>query len=199
MWSAWLWVKRIESTRRTPWASAWARRSVDVSTRTLRTASAIGEPSLPSPISIRIDGRVRRSRGSFERQTSQSQPIIGTPCDVPVPRSVILRLNNAFLAGRRLNVPHSQLVEDLLQHLTLFRRQVAARLLIEERQNLDHLRRTDEIRLGPRAGRIRQIAEMNGRRTGQRQHERGKRESWLLIRHCNHSIVRRGLHVDFSA
>ena len=28
------------------------------------------------------------SRGSVERQVAHSQPIIGTPCDVPVPRNV---------------------------------------------------------------------------------------------------------------
>jgi hypothetical protein len=35
-----------------------------------------------------IDGRSRRSRGSVERQVAQAQPIIGTPCEVPVPSSV---------------------------------------------------------------------------------------------------------------
>jgi len=40
-----------------------------------------------------MDGRIRRSRGSVERQTAHSQAIIGTPCDVPVPSSVTLRLN----------------------------------------------------------------------------------------------------------
>ncbi len=33
-----------------------------------------------------MDGRDRASRGSVDRHTPQSQPIIGTPCDVPVPR-----------------------------------------------------------------------------------------------------------------
>ena len=47
-----------------------------------RAAAAVGRSS------IRIDGRVRRSRGSVERQTAQSQPIAGTPCDVPLPRTV---------------------------------------------------------------------------------------------------------------
>jgi hypothetical protein len=31
---------------------------------------------------------VRRSRGSDERQTAQSQPIAGTPVEVPLPRTV---------------------------------------------------------------------------------------------------------------
>jgi hypothetical protein len=31
---------------------------------------------------------VRRSRGSADRHTAQAQPIIGTPCDVPLPNTV---------------------------------------------------------------------------------------------------------------
>ena len=51
---------------------------------------------------MRIDGRVRRSRGSVERHTAQSQPIAGTPCDVPLPSTVTLRLNsNLVLQNRR--------------------------------------------------------------------------------------------------
>ena len=45
-----------------------------------------------------------------------------------------------------------KLVEDLLQHLTLFRGQVAARFLFEQRQDGDHLRGALEVRLGARAG-----------------------------------------------
>jgi hypothetical protein len=36
----------------------------------------------------RSDGRSRLSRGSVERHTLHVQPIIGTPCDVPVPRNI---------------------------------------------------------------------------------------------------------------
>src|SRR5712691_1673851 len=133
----------MASTRVTRLASACARRSGDVSTRILRTARATAElaavrtswpagtggacgPAGGAAIWIRIDGRVRRSRGSRERQTSQSQPIIGTPCEVPVPSSVTLRLNNALPGGRRLDKSQAELVQDLLEHLPLFRRQVAA-------------------------------------------------------------------------
>src|SRR6185295_11112562 len=35
-----------------------------------------------------MDVRVRRLFGSVDVQTAQSQPIIGTPCDVPVPRKM---------------------------------------------------------------------------------------------------------------
>src|SRR3712207_677963 len=41
-----------------------------------------------SGVWMKIEERSRLSRGSDEWQTSQSQPIIGTPCDVPVPRKV---------------------------------------------------------------------------------------------------------------
>ena len=37
-----------------------------------------------------IEGRVRRSRGSEEWQTAQSQPMVGTPIDVPLPSTVSL-------------------------------------------------------------------------------------------------------------
>src|SRR5438445_4911104 len=169
----------MASTRVTRLASACARRSGEVSTRILRTARATAEPAgvrtswlastgavcVPAAgaaIWIRIDGRVRRARGSRERQTSQSQPIIGTPCDVPVPSSVTLRLNNALPGCRRLDKSQAELVQYLLEHLSLFRRQVAARLLIEQRQNPDHLSRTREIRFRlPTRRRIRQVAEMN--------------------------------------
>ena len=48
-------------------------------------------PQPAVPRSIRIDARSRLSCGSDERQTAQSQPITGTPCDVPLPSTVILR------------------------------------------------------------------------------------------------------------
>jgi hypothetical protein len=40
-----------------------------------------------------MDGRVRRSWGSSDRHTAQVQPIIGTPCDVPLPKT----LTRAFM------------------------------------------------------------------------------------------------------
>jgi len=46
---------------------------------------------IDTPNILAIEDRSRWSRGSGERQTSQSQPIIGTPCDVPVPRKVTVR------------------------------------------------------------------------------------------------------------
>jgi hypothetical protein len=77
----------MASTRLTQQASACARRSVDVSTRIERTLAANAGPALSG--SIRMDGRVRRSRGSVDRHTEQSQPMAGTPWEVPLPRTVI--------------------------------------------------------------------------------------------------------------
>src|SRR5437867_9563684 len=167
MWSAWLWVNRIASTRATPWVSACVRKSVEVSTRIDRTASrtfdGVCAPS-PPVISIRMDGRLRRSRGSVERHTRHSQPIIGTPWEVPVPRRVTLRFNNPLSATRRRDKAHAQLVEHLLEHLALFSRQVALSLLVQQFEDFDHLGRALQVRLGILSGhRIGQVTEVYGR------------------------------------
>src|SRR5438445_10048545 len=161
----------MASTRRMSCVSACTRRSVDVSTSTLRTAEAIGDAEAPA-ISMRIDGRVRRSRGSVERHTAQSQPIIGTPCDVPVPSSVILRLNDAFAAALGLDEPEAKLVEDLFEQLPLVVGEIAAGFLVEQLEDLDHLCGAVEVRLAGGAGfGVGQVAEMNGRRARQRNDE----------------------------
>ena len=42
-----------------------------------------------TPLALKsADVRMRRSRGSEEVQTGQTQPIIGIPCDVPLPKIV---------------------------------------------------------------------------------------------------------------
>jgi hypothetical protein len=41
---------------------------------------------------MRIEARDLVSRGSSDRQTAQSQPIIGTPCDVPEPSTRTLAI-----------------------------------------------------------------------------------------------------------
>ena len=48
----------------------------------------------------------------------------------------------------RLDEAQPQLVEHLLEQLPLFGRQVAARLRLEQRQDVDHLLRGRQIRLG---------------------------------------------------
>src|SRR3954451_3775946 len=180
MWSACECVKRIAWTRRTSLTSACIRRSVEVSTRIDRTARAKAGCALSSPgcSSSRIDGRVRRSFGSVERQTAQAHPIDGKPCDVPLPSTVTLRLNNPLSAAGRFDEAQAKLVEHRLEHLTFFGGEVALGLLLEERENLDHLRGAFEVRLARLARcRIGQIAEMNRGAAGERDHERGERQS----------------------
>src|SRR6266404_6195673 len=109
----------MASTRRRSLASACARRSVDVSTRIDRTAAANPDGGAGSSSSMAIEGRVRRSRGSVERHTAQSQPIEGTPWDVPLPRTVTLRFNNPLSRAGRFDEAQAKLVEDLLQDLAL--------------------------------------------------------------------------------
>ena len=48
----------------------------------------------------RIEGRRRLSRGSFEWQTRQGQPSVGTPIEVPEPRTVIFSGVRGILAIR---------------------------------------------------------------------------------------------------
>ena len=62
-----------------------------------------------------------------------------------------------------------QLVQDLFEDLTLFGREVAARLLVEQREDFDHLRGTVKVHFRALSrNRIRQVAEMDGRRAGER-------------------------------
>src|SRR5215467_5110028 len=107
-----MWVKRMASTRLMSLASACSRRSVEVSTSTERTPAA-KEESTSLSSSRRIDGRVRRSRGSDEWHTPQAHPITGTPCDVPLPRTVtrMSGFDDSFVAALRLDEAHPQLVE----------------------------------------------------------------------------------------
>src|SRR6185436_17023585 len=179
----------MASTRRTSLASACARRSVDVSTRIERTAPLNGVAG-GDCTSIRMDGRVRRSRGSEDRQTAQSQPIAGTPWEVPLPRTVtrimvdgdliadrFLGLDDALAGAADFDKAEAELVEHLFEHLALFGREVAPGLLIEQREDLDHLGSAVEVQLGGLAGDgVGQIAKMDRRRARQRQHEAGERK-----------------------
>src|SRR5262245_27563179 len=147
-------------------------------------------------MSMRIDGRVRWSCGSVDRHTAQRQPMNGTPWDVPLPRTVTRTARGSRLGARgsmsRVNDPrrltarfdeaHPQLVENLLEDLALFAGEVAPRLLLEQREDIDHLRRTLEVRLRlVSGGRIGKVAEMDRGGARQRQHERGKRELRHLV------------------
>jgi len=78
--------------------------------------------------------------------------------------------------------PQAQLVEALLQQLALFGRQIAARLLLEQPEDVDHLPGSLEIgrRHLSRAW-IRRVAEVDGGGMHQREHEPGERQRGRLI------------------
>src|SRR5690349_4993850 len=77
-WSAWPWVRRMASRRSMPARMACWRKSGVVSMTTLW-------PSRER----RMEGRRRLSCGSAEPQTRHGQPNVGTPIEVPEPRTVI--------------------------------------------------------------------------------------------------------------
>src|SRR5215207_10501002 len=85
MWSACSWVYATASMLEKPPARSCRRSSGGVSIRMAAPASCTTAPLL-----------VRLSLGSVERQTGQSQPIWGTPNDVPVPRKVSRIVLNCF-------------------------------------------------------------------------------------------------------
>src|SRR6266852_2283096 len=87
----------------------------------------------------------------------------------------LLRFDDALGTAGGLDKPRAQLVKDLLEHLALFGGQVAAGLLCQQRQNLDHLRGAVEIRLAALARyRIGEIPEMDRRGAREREHEGGE-------------------------
>ena len=120
-------------------------------------------------------GRADRSIG--RRRSRSRSPARRATCRCPSTR------DSSKAQGSMIRLPppvdldeaHAQLVEHLLEHLALLGGQVAARLLLEQREDLDHLRGAFEVRLGALAGhRVGQIAEMDGGGAGQREHERGE-------------------------
>src|SRR5688572_14264773 len=109
-----------------PYASACERRSGPASMRI----------APPASVWMTTEGRVRRSRGSSDRHVPHSQPIIGTPCEVPVPRKVIckrLRFDDAAFALLCLDEAHAQFVQQILDELRFRLAEVALRFLLHER------------------------------------------------------------------
>src|SRR5712664_1926151 len=78
MWSAWPCVSKMASRRSSPTRSACWRKSGVVSITTFWP-----------PREISREGRSLLSCGSFEWHTRQGHPSVGTPMDVPEPRTVI--------------------------------------------------------------------------------------------------------------
>src|SRR5580700_7076735 len=119
--------------------------------------------TLPANSSM-IEGRVRRSRGSLERQTTQSQPSVGTPMDVPLPSTVSVafmrepsglnlyaeasssagsrgrsRLRRARQGVGHFHIGHTHFVEAVLQKVFFGRGQVALGLFRNQRESIDGL------------------------------------------------------------
>src|ERR1700704_4296002 len=94
------------------------------------------------------------------------------------------RLNDPLAAAGDLDEAHAKLVEHLVEDLALLGGEVAARLLLEEREDLDHLGRAFEVRGGALAGhRVGQVAEMDRRGARQREHEGGEGQLRLRLGH----------------
>src|ERR1700692_4906788 len=87
-----------------------------------------------------IEGRVRRSCGSLERQTAQSHPSVGTPMEVPLPSTgnvALIALSSSAGSGGRsrlwrprqrvghFDIGHAQFVKTVLQEIFLHGSQVA--------------------------------------------------------------------------
>src|ERR1700690_1111253 len=77
MWSEWPCVRTKRSSLSTPSLRHWSRNSGAASTW-------MWSPSMTTW----MDALVRLLRGSADRQTGQPHPIIGTPWDVPLPRTI---------------------------------------------------------------------------------------------------------------
>ncbi len=110
-------------------------------------------------------------RGSVEVHTAQSQPSVGTPIEVPVPRKVRVA---SIASGRMLGPPgpgrpgatgcfgcsgageglrdlkecHTQLEQGAVEQASLFRGEVAFGFFFEHSQHVDALARSEDIDLG---------------------------------------------------
>ena len=127
-----------------------------------------------------------------DRQVSHSQPIMGTPCDVPVPRNVIRTptaaapatsgLDDAPLALLGLDEAHAQLVQQIVDELGFGLGEIPARLLLQHRDDFDHLPGGQKIRLDRLAGSwIGDVAEVHGGRRRQREDEAGEGDAGLFL------------------
>src|SRR5437868_9743587 len=105
---------RTASSHFKPKRKACCRKSAEVSTSTVRPAC-----------STMIETRRRLSRGSSEVQVSHSQPIDGTPVEVPVPKKVnfiafelcalylVLCYETRLDAGTKYKAPRSSPTSDV--------------------------------------------------------------------------------------
>src|SRR6185437_8996623 len=113
----------------------------------------------PSYCSI-TEGRVLWSCGSLDVHTRQVQPMVGTPIDVPLPRTVrtafifVLVLRWAAAQPRvwlwhcQFNPGHPQLKQHVLEHVELFVREIALCFVVQYGERVNGLPRANDIHPG---------------------------------------------------
>ncbi len=102
-----------------------------------------------------MEGRRRLSRGSAEVQTSQWQPMVGTPTLVPEPSTVIasgaafsfLGRGFGFLVGG-LDEAEAEFGERVFEQALLFEGEVALGLFDEDGEGIDVMARDGKVALG---------------------------------------------------
>lgn len=88
-----------------------------------------------------------------------------------------LRFDDAAFALLRLDEPHAELVQEVVDEARFLRAEIPLRLLLQERDQLDHLGGGNQVRLHPLAGaRIGDVAEVHGRGRGKRKNEATERD-----------------------
>src|SRR5581483_517110 len=110
-----------------------------------------------------MDGRVRWSIGSVEWQTAQGHPSVGTPIDVPLPKTVSVafissffdervrdrtRRRGLYLSGQRvrdLNVRHLHFVQRIRQQRVFLGREITLGLVTQKKERVDTLTRADNV------------------------------------------------------
>jgi hypothetical protein len=100
-------------------------------------------------------------------------------------QSAISGLDNALIVLLRLDEPHAELVEQIVDELGLGIGEIPVRALLKHSDDLDHLSGRDEVGLGGFAGiGIGYITKVHGCRRRQRQQEAGECNArWFLIFH----------------
>src|SRR5919198_4234160 len=92
---------------------------------------------------MRVQGFGFGVRGSWFRVRGSAFPVPGSTFAVRGSG-----FDDAPLALLRFDEAHPELVEDLFEDLPLFGREIAACFLLEQSEDLDHLRRAVQVRFG---------------------------------------------------
>src|SRR3954463_6735478 len=115
-------------------------------------------------------GRVRLSCGSAEEQTAHWQPMVGTPIEVPLPRTVsvafiryaVLGIHHSVLGARcslllwwwsrgdclgQFHKGHAEFEEAVLKNGLLAVADIAFGLFLKNRKHVDGMASADDVRL----------------------------------------------------